>query len=399
MGFRIQNNVPAMKSWRYLNVNEANQNKVLERLSSGYRINSAADDAAGLAASMRLRLEIASLKVSSRNAAEASSLLQVTEGAMSQLERILIRMKELATQAASANAGDDLTKINAEATALKEEINRIIGFTQYNGRTLLDGSFGATALSPSATISGFLPVNGVENIDVNAARGGSLYYVSGIDAGAETITIQEVTIDSDPLTPGDQPLETRSQTLSYHPTTLLGTNEDTVLNFNELGVKIQVNEEFQSHIGSDIIAGTSATGSSFATGPLGNATFQIGDRNDGTSRLSFSLPNLVVSALDVDIDLTTQENAQDAIEKVNTAVSNLAMARGDIGALLNRLEYIQSNLSVSIENKSASESTIRDADMASDASELVKHQILVQSSTAMLAQANTTPQAVLSLLK
>jgi len=366
MGFRIQNNVPAMKSWRYLNVNEANQNKVLERLSSGYRINSASDDAAGLAASMRLRLEIASLKVSSRNAAEASSLLQVTEGAMSQLELILIRMKELATQAASANAGDDLTKIDAESEALKEEINRIIGFTQYNGRTLLDGSFGATALSTTATISGFLPENGVENIDVNAARGDSLYYISAIDTGNETITLQEMKLD-DPATPADESELTRSQTLSYHPSTLLGTNEDTVLNFNELGVKIRVNEEFRNHIGSDIVAGTSATGSRFETGPLGNATFQIGDRNDGTSRLSFSLPNLVVSALDIDISLLTQEDAQDAIEKVNTAVSNLAMARGDIGALLNRLEYIQSNLSVSIENKSASESTIRDADMATDA--------------------------------
>ncbi len=392
MSFRIQNNVTALKSWRHLNANEVNQNKVLERLSSGYRINSAADDAAGLAASMRLRLEISSLNVAYRNAAEATSLLQVAEGATSQLELILIRTKELATQAASSNAGDDLSKIDAECQALKEEIDRIIGFTKYNGRTLLDGSFGATSLSTSSVPTGGFNAgtNGIENIDVNGARGERTFYLSDIDTLNKTMTITEYDHSAVP------PSDVRSETVSYLPAETLDTNENYVLNFNQLGAKITVNDAFDESV---FTAGAVGTADQFVTGSLGNATFQIGDRNDGTSRLAFDLPSLVVSALDIDISLDTQENAQAAITKVNDAVSNLAMARGDMGALLNRLEYIQSNLSVSIENKTASESTIRDTDMASDASELVKYQILVQSSTAMLAQANQTPQAVLGLLK
>jgi len=367
-------------------------NKSLERLSSGYRINTAADDAAGMAASMRFRAEISSLKVASRNAAEATSLLQVSEGAMSQIDLILNRMKELATQAASANAGDDLTKIDAEATALETEISRIVSFTKYGGKTLLDGSFGATTLT-SLAITGFTSANGVENIDVSNAAAESIFYVSAMDTANNLMTISQA--------PTSTGLQIKSQTIDYSAAVGMGVNEDYTLNFSDLGVKITVNNEFAE---GDYTAGTTTTGSHFQTDVLGQSTFQIGTENTASSQMAFNLSNLSLNVLSggstpADIDLSSQTTAQAALSIIDNAISYLAAKRGDVGALVNRLTYAQSNLSVSIENKTASESTIRDVDMASEMSVFTKNQILVQSSIAMLAQANAAPQNVLRLLQ
>ncbi len=145
MGFRIQNNVAAMNAHRWLSTNDASMNKSLERLSSGYRINRAADDAAGLAISSNFRANIASFKVASRNTSEAGALLQVAEGGMEQIENMLVRLKELATQAASANVGStERAKINSEGNALISEIDRIANSTKYGSTTLLDGTFGSS---------------------------------------------------------------------------------------------------------------------------------------------------------------------------------------------------------------------------------------------------------------
>ncbi len=142
MALRIVNNIAALNTQRWLSVSDAGMKKSLERLSSGYRINRAADDAAGLAISQSFRADIASFKVASRNASEASSLLQVGEGAMDQIGNMLTRLKELATQAASANAGTELGKIEAEKKELILEIDRISGVTEYAGTKLIDGTFG-----------------------------------------------------------------------------------------------------------------------------------------------------------------------------------------------------------------------------------------------------------------
>jgi len=146
MGFRIQNNIAAMNAQRNLGISDAGLSKSLERLSSGYRINSAKDDAAGLAISQGFRANIASAAVAQRNISEANALLQTAEGAMSNVGDILTRMKELATQAASANVGDtDCTKINSEFTDLKSEIDRIATSTKYAGRALTTGEFSDAA--------------------------------------------------------------------------------------------------------------------------------------------------------------------------------------------------------------------------------------------------------------
>jgi len=141
MSLRIQNNIPALNAHRQLQISDSGLSKSLERLSSGYRVNRAADDAAGLAISQGMRADIASYRVANRNVSEANALAQVAEGAYDQIGNMLVRLKELATQAASANADKNLSKINSEGNQLVAEIDRIAAVTEYAGTTLLDGTF------------------------------------------------------------------------------------------------------------------------------------------------------------------------------------------------------------------------------------------------------------------
>jgi len=145
MGLRIQNNIAAMNTHRQLTVSDAALSKSLERLSSGYRINRASDDAAGLAISQGMRADIASYKVASRNVSEANAMVQVAEGAYDQIGNMLTRLKELATQASSSNAGNDLDKIDAEADQLILEIDRIANSTEYAGSKIIDGTTASAA--------------------------------------------------------------------------------------------------------------------------------------------------------------------------------------------------------------------------------------------------------------
>jgi flagellin len=300
-------------------------------------------------------------------------------------------MKELATQAASGNAGNDLGKINTEATELLNEVDRIVGFTEYNGSTLLDGNFGATALS-TATVGNLGGGQGIETIDVANADGSTTYLVtSDTSSGANGILTMEASVNGTTIT----------QSIDMTTAAGLNPNEDYTFNFNALGVKVTVNDGFWGTFSAGGAAG------SFQTTALGEATFQIGSKGAGVggadSRLSFSLDDLSTASLNagsaLSIDLGTQSGAQTALNDIESAIDHLAEKRATVGALINRFTYAQSNLSVSIENKVASESIIRDVDMAAEMSNFTKNQILVQAGTSMLAQANLAPQNVLSLIR
>ncbi len=387
MGFRIQNNLASINAHRYLSINDNSLNQTLERLSSGYRINSAADDAAGLAASMRMRTEIASLKVASRNATEASSALQVAEGAMSEIGIILERLKELATQAASGNSSGDRSKIDVERAQLVQELDRIVSFTKYGDDVLLDGTFGGAELDEVNTTA---YVAGITNIDVTNAD------------ISETYTIDTGDLDGDgdnndiSLTDSNGNVQTILDIAA--PAGDLAMNETKQLNFSDLGVVLTYNNQF------DIANGGAIDGTIIqTTATAAKATYQVGNKNNGTNQISFSIDSLSSNTLFAAgggaIDFTTVAAAQTALTTIDDAVSKLATARADLGALLNRFSYTSSNLATSIENKTASESVIRDVDMAAEMSNFTKYQILVQAGTAMLAQANQAPQNILSLLQ
>ena len=272
MALRIQNNIAALYAHRNLTASDNALSKSLERLSSGYRINRAADDAAGLSISQAFRADIASYKAASRNVSEANSVLQVAEGAIDAISNMLTRLKELATQASSANGVSNLDKINAEGNALLAEIDRIAAATEYAGSPLLDGTFS-----------------------------------------------------------GD---------------------------------------------------------------------FQVGARNVAANdRISVTIGAVDTTVLGLAVDqLDDQVEAQAFLATVDTAIGTLNGIRGDIGAAQNRMAYAAANLASTIENVTASESVIRDVDMAAEMVNFTKHQILLQAGTAMLPQANLAPQVVLQLM-
>ncbi|MBT5307184.1 MAG: flagellin [Candidatus Scalindua sp.] len=379
MGLRIQSNIAAFNSHRNLQIADAGLSKSLEKLSSGFRINKASDDAAGLAVSMRFKSQIKSLQQAGRNASEANSLLQVAEGAADQITNILQRMKELSTQAASSNTGQtDRANISSEVNNLESEISRIASSTKYSGSSLIDGNFGALGVSSGAGGHGSLTsANGVTNVDVSNAAAGTEYSISVATAGNNTMTISD---------------GTTSQSVSLGAAQT-GMNTST-LDFSNLGIKVTVNSAYTADGMSDGVLSTMTTADSTSS------SFQVGYENNANNKISFSLANLTAGAagLNADVDVSTQSGAQTALASIDTAIDTLANARAVIGRTQNQFGFASANLASTVENLSAANSVIKDADMAFETVDFTKNQILLQAGTSMLAQANQSPQSVLSLL-
>jgi flagellin len=463
MALRIANNIAAMNTQRWLGVSDAGMKKSLERLSSGYRINRAADDAAGLAISQSFRADIASFKVASRNTSEASSLLQVGEGAMDQIGNMLTRLKELATQAASANAATNVDKIESEKAELLLEINRIANVTEYAGTKLIDGTFGtysaewgetlAASTTDLDTVNGnkyAFADNGTGTTTVNftfaadvadisaqtytlATGAANTIEMAGADGATYIGTVSGTTLTFDTIgltIVGDSALTTANlvadtiivsdtgySSMSVATTTATGTwtiadvggATDTVtltngtnsqvvsvtgngaqtLDFDQLGIKITLDSDYNQADLHDL---------KFVVSSSGSSTFQVGASNNANDRIDISLGDATASGLGVNaISLANASDAQSALDTIDSAINSLATIRGNVGAAQNRLSYAAANLSTTIENVQAAESVIRDVDMASEMTDFTKNQILLQAGTAMLAQANMAPQQVLSL--
>ena len=375
MALRIVNNLAAMNTQRWLGVADTGMKKSLERLSSGYRINRAADDSAGLAISQGMRADIASFKVASRNTSEATSLVQVAEGAMDQISNMLTRLKELATQSASSNVGsNDRGKIDSESNNLLLEIDRIVNSTEYSGSRIIDGSFGigvSSAGSAMTGVTGFVTASGMgqsEEFTVTATTGG---------ATGHDITLTDT--DS-----GD------SQTLTGVTYAAAGVQKDVT--FNAFGVTLTFDSTFNVAVS---IGATTLEGSADS-----EAKFQVGAKDNTNNYISFGIDSASAAELDSGLVanmLDSQSKAFDALGYIDDAINELNGIRGDLGAVQNRLGYASANLATSIENYQAAESVIRDVDMASEMTEFTKNQILLQAGTAMLAQANMAPQQVLAL--
>jgi flagellin len=381
MGLRINTNIAALNAHRNLEITDTRLSKNMERLSSGLRINRAADDAAGLAIAQKLNAQVRSFTVASRNASQAMSMLQVAEGGADQIHSMLLRLKELATQAASYNNQANLSDINEEASKLKDEIRRIANSTKYLNTNLLTG-FGAQVKTVDSTTQ---QVANTYDWDAGQAAAGT--YTFSYNATTNVLT----------LTRGS---DNASEGVVLHT----GTKE---VNFSTLGISFKITDYArQGDTQLDALGTALANVGTFdVTAATVDAAFQIADKNDQWSRLSFSLNSIDYDAIGSgdgsqikDVDLSDQASAQEALDIIDDAIADVNNFRAAIGALANRLEYTYQNLQVSIENLSASESVIRDADMAYEMVYFTRNQILLQSGTAMLAQANMAPQNVLSLL-
>ena len=376
MSLRINQNIDALNSYRNLSVTQGQMSKSLEKLSSGYRINRAADDAAGLAISEGLRSQVGGIKVAVRNAQDGVSVVQTAEGALTETHSILQRMRDLAVQ--SSNDSNDTTSrsaIQSESDALNDELDRIAGSTTFNNIKLLDGSFNGKQFQVGYS-------NGVnDTIQVDIQSGGASAAKSTWANGAATATAAAATFTQNGVT-----VTTGALTASTDANDIA----DQLNNDNNF--KSSFTASVDENGGLVVQSKTGLAGAITAGGGLNAAGTNAAA---GSSAGGFNSTDLGVSGL----NLGTQAGSSAAITAIDDAIKSVSTARANLGALQNRFEHTINNLSVTQENLSASESRIRDTDMASEMMNYTRSQILSQAGTAMLAQANQAPQGVLSLLR
>ena len=393
----IVTNVAALNGQRNLNLTSVKMGKVLEKLSSGYRINRAADDAAGLGISEKMRAQIRGNSQAIRNSQDGISMIQTAEGAMDEVHGILQRMRELGVQAANDTYDTAArTSIGTELVQLRSEIDRIANATQFNGQSLLTGSLtGALggATGTELVINDAVGAAVATNVEVAGAKAGNYTFTS---AGAGLLTLTG---------PNGQ-----AQQVNVGAIAALGTQ---VLDFNQLGVKITLNSTAGESAANLIASFTNANNDVVTVTGSGAAKLQVGANTTAydTMNISFNdvrateaagLNLLSAGAVDWTSSATivaSNTAAQAFINQVDGAITTLNTRRSDLGAAQNRLEHTVNSLGVSVENLTASESRIRDADVAELSSQMVSNQILQQAGTAVLSQANQSSQAVLSLLR
>ena len=386
MPLRVNNNIAAINSRRQLNANNRDLSTRLERLSSGLRINRAADDAAGLSVREGMRAEISGLKMNVLNAEQGSNLLQVAEGSLNEINAMLIRMRELAVQSASSTVNDsNRESIQAEYTQLIQEIDRIAQSTTYNDQVLLTG-FGNTvdATSTALTASN---TTGVSSIKISGASTGT--YTFGDTSGDSEITLGNGTVTQ----------TIRIATMLDGSDVATGTT--TVANFDRLGVQVTL-------AGADV---SNATGN-YSDGDLDGTTivvdsstggsFQVGPDDGVNNRIEVGIQDMRASGTILNLNTTavgTLDSSRAAITDIDQAIFKVSNQRGDLGAYMNRLAFTISFTENEIENIQNSEASISDADVAAEVTAFTRAQILSQAATSMLAQANAAPQTALTLLQ
>jgi len=404
-GFRINTNTASLDTYRSYSKSQAGLETNIERLSSGLRINKAADDAAGLAISERMGSQVRGQQQAHRNVQQANNMLQTAEGGLSEISNILGRMRELSVQSASNTVSDDdRSSLDLEFQQLKAEITRISDATEYNGQKMLNNKM-------SGTVQEFGGVSSAAGFEISGAGIEGAYSFS-TSAGSDGIVSLQLSAS-----------DGRSESVALgNSTTKLGSTASTyqVVQFTSMGITIQSTTSGGTTLssivgGTDTVtnnldgtttAGTVADGVSddnFFTLTAG-ANIQAGANNVAVEdRLGFSLDDHRAdqkSGLNLqDISLGSLANSQSAIDALDTAIDKVNSSRSHVGAMQNRFEHTASNLMNSVQNNANSMSTIRDADFAAEAAELAKNQILVQSGTAMLAQANQISMNVLQLLR
>jgi flagellin-like hook-associated protein FlgL len=450
MGMSVNTNIAAMNAYRNLSVTNDAMSKSLERLSSGYRINKASDDAAGLAISEGLRSQIGGMTQAVRNTQDGTSVVQTAEGALNETTSILQRMRDLSVQAANDGSlnTDAKESIQKEMGQLKSELSRIADTTTFNGTKLLDGNFnkafqvGANAgetisvnISKAASANGL----GVDGVDVTAIGSytagtigtatpvaGKVYTANATDTSQATTTIVAASgqfndVADDVATTGVD------ETSAFTPasfTSLSGTItfggkslDLASVDYSELDSTATAQDYLDTLNAAATAAGVNGAfafgAGSASADPLDTDATALTD-TDAAKRLVFTGSSSGVdgytdatgtakSGSAADIASATPAfaaatGASDAIKRIDAAIKTVSSVRADLGAISNRFEHTVNNLNVAIENTTASESRIRDTDMASEMTKFTRAQVLTQAGTSMLAQANQSTQSILKLL-
>lgn len=442
---RINQNVMAFNASRNLSSTNVSLGKSLEKLSSGFRINRAGDDAAGLVISQGLRAQISGLRQAGRNAQDGISVVQTAEGALNEVHTMLTRMRDLAVQAANTGSNDLAARQanQAEMVALRTEIDRVAESTKFGSVNLLDGTYagGPVEIMPATQVGFAVPgvsfyFDGENDVWTNmepaavllidiAGSGEVTVDVGGIGGSTSDVAVLLQQAMNDALQTAGSPYAgsvTVDGVFSPNADPALATGQFTITvsgladgetftlhsgftgALGEWGLSVDSSDppsdytqywaEYQSLRTSQAAVVESGSGES--------ATFQVGANAGDTVDVSIASMRLTGGASGPmaalwDLDLTTDASA--AITAIDDAIAFVSEQRGDLGAIQNRFESMINNLSVTVENLSASESRIRDTDMAAEMVSFTRNQVLQQAGTAMLAQANQVPQTILSLLR
>ena len=401
---RIQHNIMAMNAYRNYANNTSALSKNLEKLSSGYKINRAGDDAAGLAISEKMRAQITGLDKAQDNAKDGISLVQTAEGALTEVHDMLNRMYELAEQSANGTFedGTDRKQLQKEVDQLKSEINRIADSANFNGIKLLDGSMAANGTTKiiaagSSTKAGVdVSIVADSLFDKDGNRSELKFSLAAVSTGKEGVVVKKDVVTISLEKGKDYSAADIQALLAKAKTSGAGVTEDmmkSVQNATITGAGVTNGPKPWT-----TLAKASAGAAQANQGkPL---TLQIGDTSDSFNQLKVGIKDCHIDALGLtDMKIGDQTNAAAALDKIKSAINYVSDVRGTLGATQNRLDHTINNLSVMQENIQDAESTIRDTDVADEMMAYTKNNILIQSAQAMLAQANQVPQGVLQLLQ
>lgn len=409
MAIRINTNIDAINAQRNLGVNSASYSKTISKLSSGLRITQAADDAAGLSISEKLRAQLKGMNMAQRSSQDGVSMIQTAEGALGEIHSMLQRMRELAVQAGNSTlSSSDHAAVAGELVQLRDEINGIAARTKFNGQGLLNGdlvtSLDAASEVEVGTAIGATTMAMVTAVDVSGAKGNSSYVftnsggnllVTEYTAGVATGNTQTLTVGA-------------AATNNVHD---MAAGETQTIDINSLGVKLTVIANATTtgtNIHDTLV--TAATDSVTTNAGSGSATVKIGAGNTADDKISVAFSAMTSADIGsggtslstgVNTYNTTRNtaNADSLLGVIDEAIDDVSTQRATLGAKQNRLEHTLANLEVSSENLAASQSRIRDVDMAAEIVNFVRGQILNNAGTSVLAQANQAPQSVLSLLR
>ena len=400
----INYNVSSMIANNALARNDSALSKSLERLSSGYKINHAKDNAAGLAMSRRMNAQLKGLSVAGDNANDGISIVEIADGAMSEVHDILQRMNELAVKSCNGTlSDDDRSMIDEEVQALKDEVERIGETTQFNGQNLLDGSFDLKGYSncPYLSVDYYaddMPV-GKYNFGLVCVFDEEGNLAEGTRVQAPTTTFQNGadSIVTDPciVDPNCQEIKNLKVTYAYDEITIVAA-DGFKIKMTVDGKQLRENTAAATADG-DVDEYPIPQVSLDFTG-IGSMTLQIGANEDQT--LELRMPPITKKNLGLlRTDVLTAESSQKAIDEIASAISFVSSIRSSLGAYQNRLEHTTTNLDVTSENMTSAYSRIMDVDMATEMTKYSSLQVISQAATSMLAQANERPSQVLQLLQ
>ncbi|MDH0050812.1 flagellin [Comamonas terrigena] len=386
MAMTINTNVVSINAQRNLGLSGGSLSTSMQRLSSGLRVNSAKDDAAGLAISERMSTQVRGLSVAARNANDGISLAQTAEGALGKVGDMLQRMRDLAVQSSNAtNSKSDREALQAELVQLRDEVDRVAKTTTFNGAKLLEGSFTGGVFQVGANSGDNITVGGLGNMKVDSL-GNSSYATGTASATGISATAADITI----AITGKQGTVTTFTAVSSDPN--LSNSEalgKTIAAVNSKSADTGVTA-FLSDDGTTIQFRATADAKGVATGVSATIT--------GATATFTAITTAEGKGIDK-VDITTQATAWEALQRIDSAIDKVSSARGELGALQTRFEKAVENIDIQNENITAARGRIIDADFASETANLSRSQILQQAGTAMVAQANQLPQNVLSLLR